>query len=118
MMILAERVDASPAHIDFGRVLGHADAPRNAEAHCRDEVRRIALHLSRRSTNSYTISVFVTPEGVRFAASEGRRAIRNLMARWAHCEVGCYNRRVDHADLLADVLDAAKRIGLIREDDA
>jgi hypothetical protein len=80
--------------------------------HCRSEAARIYTYL-RKFGNARTVAVFVTPAGVFFADVEGRRAIKALIAKYGHCEIGRYNRRVDPIDLRMDVLHAAREIGLI-----
>lgn len=76
----------------------------------RGEADRICSHL-RNKGNAYTVAVFVTPKGVRFASPAGRRAYGNLVAEYSSFEIGHYNRRVDERDLLDDLLHAVRELG-------
>lgn len=81
------------------------------EQHCADEAARIYRYL-RKWGHAKLFAVFVTPQGVFFAEAAGRRSYANLMAKYGHCVIGYYNRRVDLVDLHDDILGAARKIGL------
>jgi hypothetical protein len=87
-------------------------AVNDADVYCREEAARIVAHL-RRYGNAHTVAVFVTPEGIFFARVDGRRIYHTLIAKWGHCMIGYYTRRVDPIDLRMDIFHAASEIGLL-----
>lgn len=78
-------------------------------AHLSAEVDRICAHL-RTKGNAYTIAVFVTPDGMFFAAPSGRRAYSSLAERYGPYEIGHYNRRIQASDLRDDIIFAAHQV--------
>lgn len=81
------------------------------EQHCAEEAARVYRYVKKWGSSKLW-AVFVTPEGVFFAEEAGRRSYANLMAKYGHCVVGYYNRRVDLIDLREDILSAARKMKL------
>ena len=79
---------------------------------CKQEVDRIIRHF-RAWGPAHVVAVFVTPQGVQWTSIDSRYAYQRLVGKHAQYEIGHYNCRIDRNELLADVLAAAREIGVL-----